>query len=90
MRLLKGLKIVEYSGLKIVQLYDTKIVVINTLNKTVTLNSGQWYTKHTKNCMNLVLSELNVYVNQSDFIWYVNTKIESGIKFKDQIEVSYA
>jgi len=93
MRLPKGLSIVNINSLKIAQLYQTKIVVFDSNQGTVTLNSGGWSTKHTKKCINLVLASTCFSLVQRDFEWYVIKTDANGqrksVPFRDGIELVY-
>jgi len=58
----------------VVKYYDTEIVSFD--DKTITLNSGGWFTLTTKNRMNQTASQfgLDYYVFQKDGEWFVNFK----------------
>jgi hypothetical protein len=70
----KGLSIVNLGNRIVAQLYDTVIADLNLTDKTGTLNAGNWFTAHTKKCINLILSAngFNGRVVQDDGVWYVH------------------
>ena len=87
MRKRKGLNVVilkgcEFSGIETVaQLYDT--LIYKESNGYITLNSGGWRTKHTKNCINDLLPD-GFKLYQRDFNWYVVTPY-SELPFTDNM-----
>jgi sporulation protein YlmC with PRC-barrel domain len=68
-KLPKGLSIVSVANLKIAKLYDTNIVIVDGINNLITINTGGWYTRHTKKCINLVLNSMGLYLTQKNFKW---------------------
>lgn len=71
----KGLEKVIYESEKygehiVYRLYDTNIMVQEC--GYIKLNTGGWYTRHTKNCINDNLPE-GYRVFQEKGEWYVNT-----------------
>jgi hypothetical protein len=84
----KGLSITNIKTYKVAKLYNTNIVEIDLSTGLISLNSGTWKTKHTKKCMNLVLSQYGAQVIQKDFNWYVITKDNKKQAFFDGIQVS--
>ena len=70
MRLPKGMTIKSIQDNTIVTLYDTNIVSVFD-NDKIKLDTGGWFTRHTKNCMNLVLSEYGFSVRQEKGNWFV-------------------
>jgi len=76
----KGLKVVRNNRQIVAQLYNTVIVTIE--NDKCTLNTGGWFTTHTKKCMNLVLGEFGLNVRQIKGEWFLSKKSEIIEKFE--------
>jgi hypothetical protein len=70
----KGFSITPFKDTTIARLYKTNIVVINHTTKTAELNTGGWYTVHTKKCMNLILNNLGYSIKQKSGQWYISNK----------------
>lgn len=79
----KGLNVIEktltnlnMNGVytKQAQLYDT--LIYDQCENEIRLNSGGFKTKHTKNCINDLLS-FGYDLFQKDYIWYVRTPDET-------------
>lgn len=86
----KSFKIVQVDSMKqIACLYNTNIVVSN--GRDLILNSGGWYTAHTKKCMNIFLRPFNAYVFQKKGQWYVtfnnNDCTEETVLFQDNMKI---
>lgn len=76
MKLPKGLSVTHIGPYKVAKLYNTNIVEIDNNNNSLILRTGGWETRHTKKCMNLVLSDLGLGVIQRDFKWLVTKNNE--------------
>lgn len=88
MKLPKGLSIVPVQGLKVVRLYNTNIVVIDYNNNTITFNSNGWNTRHTKKCTNLVINDLDLYLYQEKFQWYIrDAKTQKVYEYQDGLQL---
>lgn len=67
----KGFKIIQVDSTnQIAHLYNTTIV--KSSGRNIVLNSGGWYTMHTKKCMNIFLRPFNASVFQKKGQWYVS------------------
>lgn len=83
MKLRKGFSVVPVQGLIVGRLYSTNIVLIDTTTNTITLNTGSWFTKHTKNCMNDILSKYGFKVFQKSKQWYIAGPDNFKAEYKD-------
>jgi len=68
-----------------IQYHNTVIVEFNWINNTIKLNSNGWYSPTTKKYMNDFLSQLDMYIQQKDFTWYI-IKNGGGIQWKKDLE----
>ena len=82
MRKRKGLSVVRLRHSRVAQLYDTLIFEQN--KDSITLNSGGFRTRHTKNCINDLLPD-GFRLYQRDFEWYVVNQANEVIPFKDNM-----
>ena len=82
----KGLEIFSRGGKVFHRLYNT--IIVEHDGDRVTLNTGGWETKHTKNCMNDFLSDFGIKVSQVKFKWYV-TGSNNSLSFEDS-KVSFS
>jgi len=89
-RLPKGMCIVPTNEITITRLYDTNIVMHNHVNNTITFNSNNWRTKHTKKCTNLYINKLGLYLYQKNYTWYVVDNKEVIREYKDGLELQIA
>ena len=81
----KGLNYIKEPELEIAKLYDTTIVKVDA-NGSLTLNTGGWFTNHTKKCMNLVLGNRGkVLVKKGQ--WYFETATGDLMKFNSEGKV---
>lgn len=77
----KGLNVVRVDGETIGQLYNT--VIYKTRDNSIILDSGGWYTAHTKKCMNKLLPA-GYRVYQKKGKWCIATP-EGVVEFKNGI-----
>ena len=78
--------LIEYPDYKAIRLHDTNILVFK--NNTITLNTGGYQTRTTKDRLNKYLPQ-NFNVYQKNYTWYIsNTLDNSNIEFKDGITVT--
>lgn len=80
----KGLNVVRVDGETIGQLYNT--VIFKTRGDSIILDSGGWYTAHTKKCMNRLLPD-GYHVYQENFVWYITTP-QGVMEFKDGMRLN--
>jgi len=68
------------------QYHETRVVMIDRINNTITLNTGGWNTKTTKERMNdfCRLLGIDIQVHQKDFKFFV-TKEGKELGILDQI-----
>ena len=71
-KLPKGLSVVKDGERTLAQLYNT--LILKRSGNEITLNTGGWFTMHTKKCMNLVLADFGYYVKQVKGVWSVRTR----------------
>jgi hypothetical protein len=77
---------IDYPTTDAIRFHDTDILVFESDH--VTLNSGGYFTKTTKERMNTYLPD-GVYINQKDFQWYINDSRDNSKKlFYDGITIS--
>ena len=82
----KGLKLHKGTqGETIAQLYNT--IIVRQLGASYQLNTGSWYTMHTKKCMNLLLNQFDIKVSQKAGQWLV-TQGNKTIPFVDGMIVT--
>lgn len=86
----KGYSVTPVSSTEyIARLYDTNIVVSNGRN--LVLNSGGWFTNHTKKCMNIFLSPFNARIFQKKGEWFVSylneCATEVTVPFQDNMQI---
>lgn len=85
----KGLKVLTYENETVHKLYQTEIVRYDHQNKVIQLETGGWFSMHTKKCMNLALNPLDYSVIQRQGTWYLvnqnsleTIEFENGMQFK--------
>ncbi len=78
----KGFSYIETNEVCLGKLYNT--VIYKREGNKVTLNSGAWRTRHTKNCINDV-APFRVF--QKDFNWYVHVN-DKTIPFEDNMLIN--
>lgn len=84
----KGLNAFFEDGQTKVVLYNT--VILRLDGKHITLNSGGWLTKHTKNCMNDWLNRAGYRVFQRKGQWFVSAiGADKNFEFKDGMKIDY-
>ena len=87
-RLPKGMNIVPKKDVTQVILYQTEIVTIDHVKKSLTLRTGGWYTVHTKKCINLVLKEYGIILSQSKGEWFISRPGHLLVPFVDNMNIS--
>lgn len=88
MGLPKGLSIINHKGDTIATLYDTNICSVDNATSRIELNSGGWYTRHTKKCMNLFLATYDYEVQQVKGSWYVKDKLGYMTPYQDGMKLA--
>lgn len=53
-------------------LHGNQIASYNISNGEVTIWDGGWQTTTTKERLNGIIKRLDNYINQSDWVWYIN------------------
>jgi hypothetical protein len=83
----KGLSFTQAVNTAYGELYNT--LIFKQVGGTVILNSGGWRTNHTKKCINMICTalELPIYVKQVKGLWYVKVNDEV-VPFTDNIEIN--
>ena len=78
--------LIEYPDYKAIRLHDTNILVFK--NNTITLNSGGYQTRTTKDRLNKYLPQ-NFNVYQKNYTWYISDALDkTTTEFKDGITVT--
>jgi len=80
-------KVVEYKGVKYIIYHTTPVLADDPLWTTITLNSGGWKTKSTKERINRHLPD-GFKLYQEDNEWYLERDGEEDIYFYDGMKVS--
>ena len=83
----KGLSVQTFDNKEFFKLYDTIIVTKDLTTGDIMLDSGGWRTKHTKKCINMILSGHNMSVFQKQYEWYVSIG-DKIVEFQDNMSVS--
>lgn len=71
----------------IYRLYQTDIVTVDLLNECITLRNGNWFTRHTKKCINLALEPFGLKLIQVKNEWYITGQGRT-VSFWDGIELN--
>jgi len=86
----KGFRVIQVNSTdQIAHLYETSIV--KSYGRDLVLNSGGWFTNHTKKCMNIFLSPFNARVFQKKGDWFVSYLNEDCTEvtesFRDNMQI---